>query len=185
VRGPRAGAAFALVALASLGLAGGCSRTDTEAAKPNRVKVMGERLLPATAAPPAEESPEGTPKEPPAEHVQAATVEAGPVYYTVTTKQEAGTTGPDPDLAVLAAARMSGVSCFTGIREGAGTRYATVTVTVLPSGSVSRAEASSGDTQEDWVLSCLEGVGNGLHFSDKPKADIRTFSFVVSVTRAH
>jgi hypothetical protein len=77
------------------------------------------------------------------------------------------------------------VSCFNGIANGPPTMSASIRVTVVPSGMVTRS-AATATTSDPAVISCLEGVGDGLHFSDKsdkPTADIRTYSIDIVVNR--
>jgi hypothetical protein len=106
------------------------------------------------------------------------------VYQVFTV--DSSTTQVDPDDAVVQAARASGASCFAGLQEGPDMRSATIQVTVVPSGSVSRAEVSGASEVE--VRDCLKRVGSGLHFSAKEgnmSEGIRSFSIDIHVTRAH
>jgi hypothetical protein len=177
-----------LLALASLTVlsSSACSK-DADESKAPKVRTLGARAVPVppppATAPPREDDTTEAP--PPAEHVVIGPSDAGPLYYTVKLHPDASTPAVDPDLAVIASARTAGAACFTGITDGSRSRSATIQVTVLPSGSVNRSEVSSGSTREAWVLSCLEGVGNGLHFADKPAADIRTYFIGVTVTLDH
>jgi hypothetical protein len=117
--------------------------------------------------------------------VPFASSDAGPITYTVTLKPDSAPPKVDPDLAILGAARSMGAACFTSIRDGSPTRSATIHVTVLPTGTVSRSEVSSNSTTEAWVLSCLESVGKNLHFADRPAGDLRTYDVDVTVVRNH
>jgi hypothetical protein len=184
VSSPRA---RALVALAGLTLvsSSACSK-DGDDSKRHVVRTLGARPIPLRAPPPVASPTDDTTEAPaPAEHVVIGPSDAAPLYYTVTTHRDANAPAVDPDLAVIAGARTAGAACFTGITDGSRSRSATIQVTVLPSGTVNRSEVSSGSTKEAWVLSCLEGVGNGLHFADKPAADIRTYFIGVTVTLDH
>jgi hypothetical protein len=153
------------------------------------VHSLGARAVPLQAAPTQAVDPnaEVTDPPPPVKHLEIRTEEAGPpLMYTVTIRPDAAPAPKEnPDLAVVAAGRASAAGCFTGISDGSNSRSASIRVTVLPSGTVNRSEVSSGNTTEPGILSCLEGVGDGLHFSDRPAADIRTYSIDVTVTRAH
>jgi hypothetical protein len=117
--------------------------------------------------------------------------DGAPTTYTVIEKIDAASIRPDPDLAVVAAAREEGAGCFAALSGGPDVRYAVIQVVVVPGGSVSRAEVSG--VSEPEVLDCLRRVGSGLHFSDKTgttKGDngtegIRSFSIDIHVSRAH
>jgi len=161
----------------------GCWKDDAESAP--KVRTLGVRPPVSRPAepPPADDTAEPAPKA--LNHVDIEPTVSPPVTYTVTVHTDAGPKAPDPDVAVVEAARAAASQCFTGISDGTTSRFATIHVIVLPSGSVSRTEVSASTTHEDWILSCLDGVGSGLHFSDKPKADIRNFSISVSVSLAH
>jgi len=179
----------AIVRAALIGVAlcvAGCSKDD-DATKMKPARALGARPgAPAPAQPvePSPDEPTGGSPSTAAAHVAIETTDAAPVTYTVTTRREAGVAAPDPDVAVIEAARESAARCFTGISNGAQSRSASIRVVVLPSGSVNRTEVSAPTTQESWILSCLEGVGSGLRFSEKPKADIRNFTVSVTVTRS-
>jgi hypothetical protein len=109
------------------------------------------------------------------------------VTYTVGSKVTVETK-EDPDMVVIREARKAAGDCFTGISDGSSVRMASIHVIVLPSGTVSRTEVNAPTTSEAWILSCLEGVGSGLHFSDKadkPGAELRNYTVSVIATRAH
>ncbi len=178
----------ASMALVVLGSAAGCSNDEPTNQAP-KVRTLGAQRVPVAApAQPVSPSPETTdqtepPKPPP--HVAITGSDGAPLTYTVAVRREAAAPRVDPDLAVIASGRTAAAACFTDIRDNSPTRSAIIRVTVLPSGTVNRSEVSSSSTTEPWILSCLESVGDGLHFSDKPKADIRTYSIDVTVTRTH
>jgi hypothetical protein len=116
-------------------------------------------------------------------------LDASTVFITTITEKVSSTAAAkrDPDQDVIASARESAASCFNGIKNGPPTMTATIHVTVIPSGSVTRAEATASSS-DPGVVSCLEGVGEGLRFSDKSDkrtADIRTYSIDVTVARNH
>jgi hypothetical protein len=122
-----------------------------------------------------------------AQHEEMPISDAGNFVITTVTKQVTATAKPDPDQDVIAAARESAVSCFNGVQNGPPTMSGVIRVTVVPSGSVTRAEATAS-TSDPAVISCLEGVGEGLRFtdkSDKRTADIRSYAIDVMVTRNH
>lgn len=165
------------VAILSLACALGCSKADAD--KP-RVRSLGGRAAPAPPPLSADET-----SETPSTHAEIVRVDAAPFTYTVKSAPDVAAPPVDPDLAVIAAARATAARCFTGITDGSLSRTASIQVTVLPSGSVNRSEVSSGSTTEPWILTCLEDVGSGLRFADKPAADIRTYSIGVTVTLTH
>ncbi len=124
---------------------------------------------------------------PAATHVAIEPIVEPPVMYNVKVKVDAAPK-VDPDQVVVANAQKAAGECFTGISDGTTTRFASIHVLVLPSGTVSRAEVSAPTTHEDSILGCLQGVGDGLRFSDKPDKpglDLRNFTISVSVSRAH
>jgi hypothetical protein len=166
----------------------GCSKDAPDGTAARTVKVLGGgRTIPVASASPETEEPSPGAGEvlPPEPHVTISTRDANALFYTVKKTQAAASArAEDPDLAVIASGRVSAAACFTGITDNSASRSASIHVTVLPSGTVNRSEVSTGTT-EPWIVSCLEGVGNGLHFSDKPSADIRTYSIDVTVLRSH
>jgi len=182
-------APVALVA-AFVSVAAACSKPSADPNKPLPVRSLGGRIepRPVTAPQPAPTAASDEDPQPRAEVQPHAIIgnnaDAAPLTYEVKTRVDSGPK-EDPDLAVVETGRRAASSCFTGISDGSESRTASILVHVLPSGSVSRSEVSAETTQEPWVLSCLENVGPGLHFADKPNADIRTFSISVSVSRSH
>jgi hypothetical protein len=167
--------------------------------------TVSKRVLPGTFEPegpgpaPAAEAPQDTPTSTSsgAGHEFIAW-DGSPTTYTVTEKIDAASLRPDPNLAVLAAAREEGASCFSGLQGGPDVRYAVIQVVVVPSGSVTRTEVSGASEPE--VIDCLRRVGAGLHFSSQEGAGgstggttkgdngtegIRSFSIDIHVSRAH
>jgi hypothetical protein len=169
------------------------------------------RVLPG--AYPAPAAPEGglaPPSDPPSvrrgrDPFENLDVDAAPLSYTVIETVEASVIHVDPDQGVLEAARNAGAACFAGLQGGPDVRSASIQVTVVPNGSVSRTEVAGAS--EPLVLDCLRRIGDGLHFSANDEAakgplangangangpasnstsgTIRSFSINVSVTRAH
>jgi len=158
-----------------------CSNND-EARKKGPPGVLGARPPRPVAPPPNPDDPEPAPVLP-TTHADIRPPDAA-VTYTVGSKVTVETK-EDPDMAVIRDARKAAGDCFTGISDGTSVRNATIHVVVLPSGTVNRSEVNAPGTSESWILSCLDGVGSGLHFSDKPKADIRNYTISVTATRAH
>jgi hypothetical protein len=172
-------------------LVAACSKDEP---KPKETRILGGRgVQPAMPAPaPTEEPAPDNGSTPPTQvdpdHVLFQTnPDAGPNYVTVTKRVDAASIAPDPDLAVIEQGRKAAGACFTGITDGSYSRSATIHLIVLPTGTVNRSEVSAPGTSEPWILSCLDGVGSGLHFSEKPKADIRNFyvGATVTLSRTH
>ena len=121
--------------------------------------------------------PSGTPQpEVPAAAAPAATAPA------------AAPAGPkvNPDDAILERTRVACGSCFSSLPAGAGygppTRSAHVSVTVIPTGSVSRADVSSNDTTDKSVLDCVQRTAQGATFSDNGGGPLRTYAIDVRVS---
>lgn len=180
----RATGATALLAITLSGVAS-CDAPKSEATK-NGPRILGHgRSLPSATPEPAGDGIQTTNEVlPPAAHSAFETMAAGPVYYTRKVGLDAATKPVDPDLAVVEAGKSAAAACFTGITDSSVSRSAVIHLTVLPSGTVNRSEVSTS-SPEPWITTCLEGVGNGLHFSDKPAADIRAYSIDVTVRRTH
>jgi hypothetical protein len=175
--------------LCALLAASACSK-DSNGNKPQVVRMMGNQRSVPPPSPDSTDTPEGPTDPPPAPtHVEITSQHQAPaMHLTQVIRLEAGVEKVDPDVAVLDAARASGAGCFTGITDGSAFRSAVIKVTVLPTGSVSKSEVSSPNTTEADILSCLESVGEGLRFSekpDRPAVDLRTYAISVSVTRTH
>jgi len=171
-------ALLALLAPVLLTCVAGCSKDDAD--QPHRVKSLGGRPIPVPPPVVTDETPEA-----PGTHAEIVRIDAAPIYYTVKSSRDVAAPPVDPDLAVIASGRLAAARCFTGITDGSLSRSASIHVTVLPSGTVNRSEVSSDSTTEPWILTCLEDVGSGLHFADKPAADIRGYSIGVTVTLTH
>jgi hypothetical protein len=181
----RAGAWLGACALAC---ACACSKPD-----PEKTVVVESQFAQApvqpraapTAAPSAEEpsSPRlsdledaAAPAEQPAAPAPAPTATAKP---------------EDPDQPVLQSARVAASQCLTSAPVTASSRSAHLTVTVIPTGSVTRAEVTSSDTTEPDVLACIKSVGQGLRFAaadgktpgvTAAAGSLRTYAIDVMVT---
>jgi hypothetical protein len=104
---------------------------------------------------------------------------------------------PDPDAPVIDSARRQIASCFSRLPPqpagtSPGSRTVVVTVTVVPTGRVTRAEVSGAPEPE--LAECAKHVGSGLVFSSAEAkgpdgsaapsgsiADLRTFSIDVQM----
>jgi hypothetical protein len=93
----------------------------------------------------------------------------GPRIVRETRIVDAGPPPPDPDDAITDAARVRAGACFHDLPPGGPPRRsATLTVYVIPTGTVSRAEVTSADTTDTRVLACLKSVGTSLKYAEKP-----------------
>jgi hypothetical protein len=178
--------------LALLAALAACSKSSGDP-QPLNLSKNGTRVVPGAPAvrPQAAESPT---QDPFAE--DAGVFDPGtpgqPLVTQVTERIDATAFRVDPDDAVVQAARASGGSCYAGLQEGPEVRGATLSVTVVPGGSVSRTEVFG--ESDPGVVDCLRRVGDGLHFSSKDDApsakenaaaSIRSFSIDIRVARAH
>jgi hypothetical protein len=99
----------------------------------------------------------------------------------------APTTAPsakaNPDDAVLEKTRVACGRCFSSLpaQAGAADRSAHVSLTVVPTGTVSRADVSSGDTTEAFVLDCVQQAAESAVFSDNGNGPLRSYAIDVRV----
>jgi hypothetical protein len=164
--------AIAIVAVAGA-VCAACDRSD------ERRGMEAARPLPAadadaTAPPPARAVRAGESAVPEHDRLDPSTFDAaaifGPVVIRETRTVDGGPLPPDPDDAVKDPARVAAARCFRDLPpDGPAKRTATITVNVIATGTVSRAEVRSPDTTEPAVLACLKGVGAGLKFAEKPE----------------
>jgi hypothetical protein len=168
-------------------MAAACSKSDPprEAVSTSPRILPGFGVSPPTApTDPAEPAPvvAATPHHDPVEY------DGAPLSYTVTeTLEAAAAPTVDPDQAIVQSARVAAGGCFAGLQGGDDVQSATLNVTVVPSGQVTRTSVSA-QTRAPEVLDCLTRVGNGLHFSsadDSGSEGIRSFSISVTVARPH
>jgi hypothetical protein len=91
----------------------------------------------------------------------------------------------NPDDPVLEQTRVACGHCFASLPAGAGygppTRSAHVSVVVISTGSVSRAEVTSDDTTDTDVLACIQRTAQGARFSDNSGGPLRTYAIDVQV----
>jgi hypothetical protein len=173
-------------------LAVACSKSSHDLSVGSR----STRVMPGSI--PAAEAPQGTtdtPLTPPSAPTlyDPLDYDGAPLSYTVTEIVETSVVHVDPDQRVLEEARIAGAGCFTDVQGGPDVRSAFIRVTVVPSGTVSRAEV--GGASEPELLDCLRRVGDGLHFSESQRNDsqrddsgsesIRSFSIDITLARAH
>lgn len=135
---------------------------------------------------------------PPSSHVivdRQMYEEAGALAPRVVTRTFETKTAVDPDKAILDDAHMRAAKCFDGFIFDRSNRTAKIDVTVIPTGTVTRAEVSSSDTREPQVLACLKSLGESLKFSDRTGpaspdsgtngGGLRTYAIDVAVVPAH
>lgn len=118
--------------------------------------------------------------------------EAGALAPRVITRTFETKNAVDPDKLVIDDAHMRAAKCFDGFIFDRRARTAVIDVTVIPTGTVTRAEVRSSDTREPQVLACLKSLGEGLKFSDRTGPDsgtngggLRTYAIDVAVVPAH
>jgi len=92
---------------------------------------------------------------------------------------------PDPDIPLRERLRVAEGGCFSSLRAGPGmgppSHFARVDVTVVPTGSVSRAEVGATDVTDASVLECLRATALAASFSDNDGGPLRTYSIDVRV----
>jgi hypothetical protein len=108
------------------------------------------------------------------------------ITHTITV--EAGTRGAppppvNPDDAILERARVAAGACFGSLTPAGGPpeRSAHIVFTVIPTGTVSSADVSSGDTTDDAVLGCIRQQALQTAFSDNGGGPLRTYAIDVRV----
>jgi hypothetical protein len=112
------------------------------------------------------------------------------IMVTRTVPVEAGAVGAasapakplNPDDGVLERTRLAAGSCFQTLAADIPVRTAHVTMTVIPSGTVSRAEVTSPDTTNDGVLGCVRQQALSAVFSDNGNGPLRSYAIDVRVT---
>jgi len=121
-------------------------------------------------------------------------LEAGALAPRVLTHTVVTQNAVDPDKLVIDDAHMRAARCFDGYVFDRRPRSATIDVTVIPTGRVTRAEVRSMDTTEPQVLACLRSLGESLVFSERMKTGgdsgdtsggLRTYAIDVAVVPAH
>ncbi len=99
----------------------------------------------------------------------------------------APTAAANPDDAILERARVAAGGCFASLSpttlegEGPAERSAHMVFTVIPTGTVSSANVSSGDTPDDGVLAYLRQQALQTVFSDNGGGPLRTYAIDVRV----
>jgi hypothetical protein len=172
----------------------GCSRSKAGDSTTRPAIAVAPNLTQPAEQPTVLEDGAALPKPAQASTHEPLEYDGAPIEYTVTRAVEGGGAAPDPDDAVVQAARQSGGRCFAGLTEGPDVRTATITVTVVPTGRVTRTEVRA-DGDEPELLDCLHRVGDNLSFKDLTIAapgtrnstteDIRSVSIDIAVARSH
>lgn len=161
----------------------GCSREDE---KPKTIDLTPGFARFATA-------PEGGPRsapppvkdEPWPGDVDASLPRPFQINLTRTVVREAGPAPANPDDAILERTRVAAGACYAALpdqaRYGAPERSAHIVLTVIPTGTVSRAEVTSGDTTDEGVLDCMRRQALATSFSDTAGGPLRTYAIDVRV----
>ena len=173
---------MAAAAAATVTVAACTRRDEAQALRGDR---DGATLGAAGPVPSAAPLPSHEPIDPAA----ADAAHLAPVTLVSTRVVEGGTPVRDPDEPILDDARTRAARCFTGLpARGPRTRTATVALTVIPTGTVSRAEVRSADTAEPFVIDCLRRLGQDLKLTELPSrmadggsAGLRTYAIEVTV----
>ena len=91
----------------------------------------------------------------------------------------------NPDDAIVERTRVAAGGCFSSLSANAAgaplARSAHLVLTVIPTGTVSRADVSSGDTTDTQVLDCIQARGQSTVFSDNDGGPLRTYAIDVQV----
>jgi hypothetical protein len=88
----------------------------------------------------------------------------------------------NPDDAVLEGVRVAAGGCFRSLPGWVPTRTAHIALTVISTGSVSRADVSSPDTTDATVIDCIQQQALGAAFSDNANGPLRTYAIDVRVS---
>lgn len=182
----RAALLLALLALVA------CSKKD-EDQKPGTITLGG---IPGVN--PSQEAPAATPTDtttklpPRIEDPREASAPPPASIYIPGSAFRRQAPARDPDQDVVDAARVQAGHCFDGMpTTGAPSRSASITVTVVATGRVTRTEVQTPGSNDERLASCLKGVGSGLTFTQKNSApntpgntgnDVRTFTIDVNVS---
>jgi len=180
--------------LLACALAFGCSK-DEDKDRPVKIIELPTRYThEATPIPPppdaastaAPERPLPWPRAPePAQAVAASASAPAPPAAAIA---DAAPAKPvDPDEAIRESLRVGAGGCFAGLPAGGANppeRSAHITVMVIPTGTVSRADVSSDDTTDPGVLSCLRQRAQSTAFSDNHGGPLRTYEIDVRVVAA-
>jgi hypothetical protein len=189
---PRRARALLLLACA---LACACTK-DADRDKPVKVIELGPRYAhEATPIPPPSATASSAPLDPPAPWTREGTASpsmgANPTPTARPSVTGSADAAPakavDPDEAIREALRVSAGGCFASLPAGGANpkeRSAHITVMVIPTGTVSRAEVSSGDTTAPGVLACLRERAQSTVFSDNHGGPLRTYEIEVRVVAA-
>jgi hypothetical protein len=191
VRGAAGGYTLALASAVLCAASSGCAR-DEDKDKPRQVDLAPGFARIAAAAPEGGvRASAGTPapaKDPPwPRDVDSAAPSTLQYVITRTVVIDAGSRPLplNPDDAILEKARVAAGNCYAALpaaaRYGAPERSAHIVLTVIPSGTVSSANVTSGDTTDDGVLGCIRQTALSTAFSDNSGGPLRTYAIDVRV----
>ena len=106
------------------------------------------------------------------------------IILSRTVVHEAGAPPVNPDDAILERARTAAAACFNSSPPPAGyappERSAHIVFTVIPTGTVSSADVSSGESDEN-LLGCLRRQALSTTFSDNTGGPLRSYAIDVRV----
>ena len=192
----RGGTAAVVVAALALG----CSRDASETASHSRDITLGPRATPQLGPgvhTQADDSDGGmytmaqvfdaAPRTvwPPLPEDTPAPAPVAPAPPPAPTEASPAPPKVNPDDAVLERTRVAAGACFASLPAGPGfgppTRSAHITVNVVPSGTISRADVTSDDTDTTSVLGCIQQTAERAVFSDNGGGPLRTYAIEVRV----
>jgi hypothetical protein len=177
------GRRFAVPLLLAAALSAACSKDDE--AKPVHTFNLAPRSAPQVGPGVSTEGRDAgilsfsdLPEAP-----DAASAPTPPPVAAPTTAPAAAAPKANPDDPILERTRAACGQCFASLpaRAGAPDRTAHVTVTVIPTGTVTRADVSSPDTTEPSVLDCIQSTAQSATFSDNGGGPLRTYAIDVRV----
>jgi hypothetical protein len=167
----------------------GCSRDDKKTIE-IRQKFdpqppgAGSPVLGLNAEPDASTDPYKTSAAPWPEPSAAPVAAAAPAPVAATPAPAPPGPPPDPDAATRERTRVAAGGCFSALHAGPGMGppelTARIDVTIVPTGTVSRAEVSTAVT-DPGVLACLRQTGQDAVFSDNNGGPLRTYAIDVRV----
>jgi hypothetical protein len=168
-----------------------CSREDDQPKATADIRPGFARQAPAAAVTSATSAAKPPPKDEPwPGDVDAAASAPYRMMITRTITVDAGTKAApppaaNPDDAILERARVAAGGCFASLPAGDGfgppERSAHIVFTIVPSGTVTRADVTSADTPDEAVLGCIRQQATQTVFSDNGGGRLRTYAIDVRV----
>jgi hypothetical protein len=177
----RAALSIPLFAAACAASSAACSRSEEAPHQvdlaPGYARVPRDAAAVAAAARPKDEPWPGD--------VDSSAPRALQLNVMRTVVREASAPPVNPDDAILERARVAAGRCFNSIPPPASNappeRSAHIVFTVIPSGTVSSVDVSSGET-DDRLVSCLKQEALSTAFSDNTGGPLRTYAIDVRVS---